>query len=262
VILPVTSRANIRVKLAAALDRSAACRKKNLFLMEGPKFINDHIARGLQVDFVVLSDSATGESKTAAGIADASGFTVIEIPAAVFSEISDTGNSQGITAVCPIPVHSLSSVFSGGTVLVLDGVADPGNAGTAVRSAAAFDCSGIVFLKGSAFPWSPKVTRAAAGLNSFIPIFELEDLRGIREKFPDYLFYGASMNGKSMKDSFASSQYPVCIVVGSETHGLSQTTTSLIDSMVSIPMKTGIESLNAGVSASILLSALFTGKNS
>lgn len=230
--------------------------------MEGPKFINDYLTREQQIDFAVLSEGATAESRAVAKAADEAGYTVIEIPAAVFSEIADTGNSQGITAVCPLPEHSISSVFSGGTVLVLDGVSDPGNAGTAIRSAAAFDCSGVVFLKGSAFPWSPKVTRAAAGLNSFIPIIEMDDLSGIREKFPDYLFFGASAIGRNMSELFSSSLYPVCIVIGSESHGLSETTASLMDSAVSIPMKTGVESLNAGVSASILLSTLFTGKNS
>ncbi|MCP4647070.1 MAG: hypothetical protein GY852_04940, partial [bacterium] len=156
----VTSRANSKIKLAASLNKSSSCRKRNRFLMEGPRFVSDHLNRECTIDFVVVNENATEEAELVAKMADNFGNSVIRVPGEIFVDISNTGNSQGITAVCPIPEYSLEDVFSGGTVLILDNVNDPGNAGTAIRSAAAFGCSGVVFLKGSAFPWSPKVTRS------------------------------------------------------------------------------------------------------
>lgn len=253
----VTSRANSKVKMAAALEKSSSCRKRNRFLMEGPKFIHDHLARGGQIDFIAVSEDASDESLMVAKIADNSGFVVIKVPDHIYKCISKTEAPQGITAICPTPEHTISDIFTGGTVLVLDKVADPGNAGTAIRSAAAFGCSGIVFLKGSAYPWSPKVTRSSAGLNTAIPICEKSNLADIPAKFPDYCILGAQSNGISMDKVFSDLTKPVCIVTGSEAHGLSETSQSTISGSVSIPMTKGVESLNAGVSASILLSTLF-----
>ena len=253
----ISSRANSRIKMAVALEKPSSCRKRNRFLMEGPKFVSDHLARNGSVDFIAVSDEASDESQMLAKTADNAGHTVIQVPGEIFSCISNTGTPQGIAAICPIPNYSVNDLFTGKTVLVLDKVADPGNAGTAVRSAAAFGCSGVVFLKGSAFPWSPKVTRAAAGLNSSIPICELENLAGIRELFPNYLILGAESNGSPMDELLKSIAQPVCIVTGSEAHGLSQISASVLNSRISIPMASGVESLNAGVSASILLYSLF-----
>ena len=225
--------------------------------MEGPRFISDHLARGGNIDFIAISGNATEESVLIAKMADDSGHQVIQLPEELFSSISNTGNTQGITAICTIPEHSLEDVFSGKTVLVLDGVAAPGNAGTAIRSAAAFGCSGVVFLKGSAFPWSPKVTRSSAGLNSAIPIREVDNLTDIPAKFPDYSILGAQSDGISMNKIFETLTVPACIVIGSEAHGLSAISQRSITDTVSIPMTKNVESLNAGVSASILLSSLF-----
>ena len=105
------------------------------------------------------------------------------------------------------------------------------------------------------------MTRSAAGINSAIPICEVTDLKEIQEKHPDYCFLGARSDGISMTELFNDLAKPVCIVTGSEAHGLSQTSESLISNAVSIPMVKDVESLNAGVSASILLSLLFR-KNS
>jgi len=183
---------------------------------------------------------------------------VLEVTTSLFTEVSATEHSQGVTAVCSIPLFSPEMVFSGGSVLALDGVGDPGNAGTAIRSAAAFGCSGVLFLKGSAFPWNPKVTRASAGLNTAIPILEVGALAEMKRSFEDYRFLEASAEGQDI--AFMAGSSPVCIVIGSEASGIKEETRRCIDGSVSIPMTPEVESLNAGVSASILLYSLFRRK--
>lgn len=251
----VSSRSNPRIKLAASLSRSSQCRKKQNYLLEGPRFIRDFVSRENNSCFVILSENATQECVDTARMASSKGFAVLRVPEAVFRDISRTEHSQGLAAVAPIPVYEAEGVFNGGTVLALDGVADPGNAGTAVRSAAAFGCSGVVFLPGSAFPWNPKVTRASAGLNSAVPIMEAESLAPLKKSFSDYLVFGADARGDRTPESLAGKT--VCIVAGSEARGLSLETEKALDGTVSIPMTPGVESLNAGVSASILLYELF-----
>ena len=254
----VTSRGNSRIKLACSLKKTSMCRKTGKFLLEGPRFIKDLVQRDSPADFIVISDTATSFCVSTAEEAENKGITVLEVPADLFGDISATEHSQGIVAVCPIPSFSPERVFTGGTVLALDGVGDPGNAGTAIRSAKAFGCSGILFLQGSAFPWNPKVTRASAGLNSSIPIIEAESLAAVRGSFEHYLFLEASADGKDI--SLIQGSSPVCIVIGSEASGVREETRRNTHGSVSIPMAPEVESLNAGVSASILLYSLFRRK--
>lgn len=251
----VASRQNSRIKLAVSLKRTPNCRKTGKFLLEGPRFIGDLISSGERAEFLVMSEEATALCERTADEASAKGLPVLLVSQELFKEVSATEHSQGIAAVCRIPVSSTGTVFSGGTVLALDGVGDPGNAGTAVRSAAAFDCSGVLFLKGSAFPWSPKVTRASAGLNTRVPVMEADSLSDIRTAHPGYRFLEASAEGNDISSLVHDS--PVCIVIGSEAQGVRKETRRWLDGSVSIPMSPGVESLNAGVSASILLYSLF-----
>lgn len=254
----LSSRSNPRIKLAASLNSSSQCRKKKSYLLEGPRFIRDYISREDHSCFVILSENATQECVETARIASSEDFTVLRVPEAIFSDISRTEHSQGLAAVAPIPVYEAEGVFNGGTVLALDGVADPGNAGTAVRSAAAFGCSGVVFLPGSAFPWNPKVTRASAGLNSAVPIIEAGSLALLKKSFSDYLFAGTDSGGSRTPESLEGNS--LCIVTGSEARGLSGETREALDCSVGIPMAPGVESINAGVSASIILYQLFRNR--
>lgn len=247
----LTSRSNPAIKIAAALKTSTGCRKKNRYLIEGPRFILDMLNRNDSLEYLVIADGAGEAAERATVKAAELGIRVITVETSILAEISSTEHSQGVIAVAPIPSYDLNKVFTGGTVLVLDRVSDPGNAGTAIRSAAAFGCSGVVFLKGSTFPWNPKVTRSSAGLNAAIPIVSADSLPDLKKEFCSYSFLGAEAHGACVSNMEITD--PLCLVIGSEAHGLSETTKSQIDGSVSIPMQSNVESLNAGVSASILL---------
>ncbi len=245
----VTSTANRRVKLAASLHRPSGCLEHGAFLVEGPRFLD--CAGRIRPMFVLISTDATDEAVSAAGKARAAGFEVIELAPRVFARVSSTSTPQGIAAVFPLPSWSGDDVFKGSTVVALDGVSDPGNAGTIIRSALAFGCSGAVFLPGSAFPYSPKTTRAAAGTNMTLPVITEDSLEDLVQRFPGYLFAGADSGGTPL-ERFAPGR-PVCMVVGSEAHGLSPRVRSCLSGLVAIPMAGGVDSLNAGVCASIIL---------
>jgi len=258
VIQNLSSRGNTRVKLAVSLKKTTLCRKQGKYLVEGPRYIGDMLLRNSPVEFLVLCEEGTDQAKQIAEQASHSGLDVLVLPEKIYSHVSSTEHSQGLSAVAPIPLYSSETIFNGGTVLALDCVSDPGNAGTAVRSAAAFGCSGVVFLAGSVFPWNPKVTRSSAGLNSSIPMIEVKQLANLTADYPHYSYLGAQADAEPL--TIGDLSRPLCIVTGSEAHGLSQDTVSAINGTVSIPMMDGVESLNAGVSASILLYDLFRKK--
>ncbi len=245
----VTSAGNRRVKLAASLHRPQGCAEHGAFLVEGPRFLDG--ARQSRPLFVMVSAEASTEALAAAERARAMGLEVIVLTPQVFARVADTKTPQGIVAVYPLPEWGEADVFRGGTVIALDGVSDPGNAGTIIRSAAAFQSDGAVFLPGSAYPFGPKTTRAAAGANISLPVITAGSLQELKDKHPRYVFAGAETGGIPLREFRPAG--PVCIVVGSEAHGLSSPTRACLSERVAIPMAGGVDSLNAGVCASIIL---------
>lgn len=251
-------RHNPRIREAASLQKPSRCRKLNRYLIEGPRFISDMLSRGDLPLYVIVSVEPSAQAAEAADRARGLNVPVLTAERDQFQKVSSTEHSQGMAAVAPIPVHDPKKVLGRGTILVLDRVGDPGNAGTAVRSAAAFGCSCVVFLRGSAFPWAPKVVRSSAGLVSSIPILRADTLESIRDALSGHRIYGAQAGCDP--SAFIMEESPVCLVVGSEAHGLSKETVSMLHGTVSIEMEDHVESLNAGVSASILLHELFRKK--
>lgn len=254
----ITSHSNPRLKLVRYLSDSSAIRKKGLFLIEGPRFVSDYMIRvGLRPSFVVVSEDGTKDACSIAMTAADQGVEVLQVSGELFRDLSDTEHGQGIIAVCPLPENELGNVITGNTVLMLDGVSDPGNVGTVIRSAAAFGCGGVVCGKGTCFPFLPRVSRSAAGWNASIPIvygvrleIAAQSLRG-----SGYRILGTDPDGKSVHDLPLQST-PVALVIGSETRGISPGVKEILEEVVSIPMEGLVESLNAGVSASILLYCL------
>jgi len=144
-------------------------------------------------------------------------------------------------------------------VVVLVGVQDPGNAGTILRSAEAFDATGAITTRGTTDPWSPKALRASAGSALRLPL-----LRGMRIpvllaqlKLQQVKIVAASSRGGTDADADAdlgvALQEPAAIFIGNEGAGLPVEIEQAADARISIPMAEAVESLNAGVAASLLL---------
>jgi len=178
---------------------------------------------------------------------------VLDLSFKLFRSIADTVTSQGILAVFPIPQPDRGVLEEKGVYVLLDGVSDPGNLGTIIRSAAAFGCRAVITGKGSCCPFIPKVTRASAGTNGRINIFMDEPLKEIINLHGnDMSFIGADAGGRPM-DILRDHGDKLGVVVGSESRGISSDIMPLLQATVSIPMEDCVESLNAGVSASIIL---------
>ncbi len=220
--------------------------------MEGSRFVADYL-RNNEPKWIILSEEATPASRAVANDASEAGIDILETPIKLFSEISDTIHSQGIIAVCALPEINESKLEPEGIFLLLDRISDPGNTGTIIRSAAAFGCSSVIMGEGCCCPFTPKVTRGSAGANVKVPVLFDIDLPSFMLRNSDNCtFIGAEASGGSM-EQIKSSTGNTGIVIGSETHGISEKVHELLDDTVTIPMKEGVESLNAAVSASILL---------
>ena len=250
--LKITGSSNNRLKISRSLHSRSYIMKHGAFLLEGSRFVADYLKNN-EPKWLILSAEATSASRAVANDASEAGIDVLEILPKLFSEISDTTHSQGIIAVCALPEMKEIELKPKDTFLLLDRISDPGNIGTIIRSAVAFGCSGVIMSEGCCFPFTPKVTRGSAGANVKVHLMYDIDLPSFMQQNSDNCtFLGAEASGGSIEQIEASTG-STGIVIGSEAHGISENVRELLDGTVGIPIKEGVESLNAAVSASILL---------
>jgi len=177
----------------------------------------------------------------------------IEVPSRAFGALAGTENSQEIIAlVTPRASTWADCLDDPGISVILDGVQDPGNAGTIVRSAEAFGATGLIFLEGSVHVANGKFLRATAGSIFRTPFLENQSASGLaaRLRTAGKKLYALVAQGKA-SISEADLRQPCAIVVGSEAHGVSPELRSLAGAL-RIPTEQ-VESLNAGVACSIAL---------
>ena len=175
------------------------------------------------------------------------------LPDALFNALSATESSQGVMALVRPPSWTLEQLFRAQSlVVILDGIQDPGNAGTILRTAEAFGATGVIFLKGAVSPYNPKTLRASAGSVFRMPLVTGLDAAlaraAVEQKRLDV--YAAQPDGKKRLNEVDLTRR-AAVIIGSEGRGVSQTLRSAaID--LRIPTS-GVESLNAAVAAAVIL---------
>jgi RNA methyltransferase, TrmH family len=179
------------------------------------------------------------------------------LPDKLFAAISGTESSQGVMALVQPPEWKIEQFFRGcPLVVILDGLQDPGNAGTVVRSAEAFGATGVLFVKGSASPYNPKTLRASAGSLFRVPFLHSMDAALVRAALRQqhvelYAGVPVSTQTPARRISDVDFRARTGLVIGNEAHGVgTELRSAAID--VSIPT-IGVESLNAAIAAAILL---------
>lgn len=232
-------------------DREA----EGLFLAEGIRVVEELLDAGLTVRLAVVSPALTETvrgHRLAARLQEVA--PVSEAGVGELNDLADTQTSQGVLVVAETPASDLSVIPEDGpaTVLLFDGVQDPGNLGTCVRSAAAFGCTAAVCLPGTVDPWNPKAVRASAGASFRLPTIQAEaDPAMERLGEAGFMMLGAAVEGRPV-DRLAFSERTV-LALGNEGGGLSGHVRARVDSLVAVPMVQEIESLNVAVATGILL---------
>jgi TrmH family RNA methyltransferase len=180
---------------------------------------------------------------------------VMVLPDELFHTISATEASQGVLALVKPPSWTLEQLFRGQALaVILDGIQDPGNAGTMVRAAEAFGATGVVFLKGTVSPYNPKCLRASAGSIFRVPLVPAMDdqllLAAVHQKKIE-MFALTPQGAVELGECNFSGK--CAIVVGSEGRGVSERLRAK-STDIRIPT-VGVESLNAALAAGIALYA-------
>jgi TrmH family RNA methyltransferase len=178
------------------------------------------------------------------------------LPDKLFASAVPSETPQGIAALVRCKPSSLDDVLAkaeAGPLLAVAGIQDPGNLGTILRSAEAFEAAGVILGEGTVSPFNSKVIRASAGSVFRLPIVQAkleEAIAQLRERGVR-LLATSSHKGTALTEAKLSG--PLAIFIGSEGAGLPREVIARMDDFIAIPHSPQVESLNAGVAASIVL---------
>ena len=209
-------------------------------LVEGPNLVDEALTNGgrLVGVFGLVGDPVAERARIG-------GDEVIDITPTVLDRLSTTDSPQSPVAIAMVPFHDVPIA---GDLMCLWGVADPGNVGTLIRTAAAFGMS-VAVGPDTADPWSPKAVRSGAGAHFRTAIAAVNDLEMLRV---GGRMVAATVVSGGVAPEATSGQRPLAIVIGGEAHGLSERVAAAADLRITIPMPGGTESLNAAAAGAII----------
>ena len=247
----ITSVHNPQVQRLRDLQKAKGRREAGLFLAESVKMVREAIALGLCRTLIV--DEGRREALAELiGAAQAAGCEVLLVTPAVMQAISEQKTPQGVC--CTVQIPQEPQRLSGKLIVAMDGVQDPGNVGTIIRTADAAGLDGVLLSAQCADAFSPKVLRATMGSVFRMGIRVTEDLPGelTRLKQAGFSVLSSQLDGTPFYE-----REPVeerfCLVIGSEGNGVTPQVQQLATHRVKLPMRGGAESLNAAVAAGIMM---------
>lgn len=242
----ITSRQNSVIRHVKKLAGDRKYRKScGEFLCEGPKMLAEAQRWGFQIKTVLTDDEALLHQW------EGTAARVVLVDSELLSYAADTQTPQGLIFTCAMPEEV--ETLPGERLLVLDGVQDPGNVGTIVRTADAFGADGVVLLPGCADLWSPKVVRATMGACFRLPVINCTEETLVQLLKQDDIPLYATALREDTEDLRAVSLKRAAVVIGSEGRGVSARVLDLCEKTLKIPMRERCESLNAAMAAGIVL---------
>ena len=244
----ITSRQNplcVQVRKLAAEGKYR--RRTGRFLCDSPKLVQEALRWTPEAVETVLCTSQALLPALPDHV------RAVLVPEEVMASLAPSKTPQGVLAVCALEDRPLPQTLEGSRYVALDGVQDPGNVGTVLRTADAFWCDGVFLVGGCADLWSPKTLRASMGAAFRCPVWsctaqELSQLLR-RSGIP---LWGAALR-EDTADVKAVDWSRAALAIGSEGRGLTRELLEMCDGTVRIPMQEHCESLNAAAAAAVLI---------
>lgn len=255
---PISAKNSLISDLRRLSRRRSARVEQGRFLVEGPTLVATAIEAGATIE-LLLKDGGTvldDHLRILTEQVAATGARLVELPSGIMAKVADTVTPQPLAAVVTRHTVSLEQVLAAGPpalpVLVLVEVADPGNAGTLLRSAEAAGAAAVVFCAGSVDPFNPKTVRSSAGSIFHVPVVEGISPRIALASLGDagvHRVGTVARGGVSLAEAQLGDA--VALVLGSEAHGLPDGLHAVLDELVTIPMVGRAESLNVAMAGTL-----------
>ena len=257
----ITSANNQQMKqVAALLKKAKERREKKSFVVEGPKMVQEAPANWLKAVYVSEFFMEKAENKELLKQLEVRCGSVqapFEVVAdSVFKSVSDTQTPQGIMAIVQMPEYEMSQLLQGEKthLLILESIQDPGNLGTMVRTGEGAGITGVIMNKTTVDLFNPKTIRSTMGSIYRVPFMVTDNLADTMDvlKQQGVSLYAAHLKGQHMYDE--EDYTKACgFLIGNEGNGLSDEIADLADTYIKIPMEGQVESLNAAISATLLM---------
>ena len=249
----VTSRQNSQVKELRHAFQQAEPTADGYCAIEGIRLVEEAIRSGLRFKAVFFRDSAEKHAERLLPQLSAH-LETLRLPDEVFDSAVDTETPQGVAALVRLPEHKLEQVLARPAPFLVAavGVQDPGNLGTIIRSAEAFGADAVLVAEKTVKRFNPKVIRASAGSLFRLPVLDWseKELDRLQDKSVKLV---ATSSHKGDEIDAADLTGPLAIFIGGEGAGLPRGYLAQMGQLVRIPQSERVESLNAGVAASIVL---------
>ena len=251
----ITSKDNPVIKLYQKLSSSKKERLQyGLFVLEGLRIVEDAVKENSGLTHLIMTEPAYEKFGSNLFQADLRDTKILVISNELGNKIASTGTTQGVFAICRIPVERRLTFLENGRYVVLFGLQDPGNVGMIIRTADALGIDGII-LSGSCDLYSPKVIRSTMGSVFRTNIIIENDAEKLFSMLNENSVYtSAAVIDKDAQDvtgcSFEGCQ---AVFIGNEGNGLPKEISNRCDRRVTIPMNGNINSLNAAMAAGILM---------
>ena len=257
----ITSTSNQQMKNVSALLKKSKERKNTkTFVVEGPRMVVEAPVEGLKAVYVSEFFENNAENKVVLkelkDKCDQANAIYEVVADNVFKSVSDTQTPQGIMAVVRMPEYSMEQLLNGDQthLLILESIQDPGNLGTMVRTGEGAGVTGIIMNKTTVDLFNPKTIRSTMGSIYRVPFFVTEDLEATMRDLQNQgvSLYAAHLKGEHAYDE--EDYTKACgFLIGNEGNGLSDVIADLADTYIKIPMEGQVESLNAAISATLLM---------
>lgn len=257
----ITSTSNPRIKqLIQWQNKTKERRRDGVFVAEGFKMLEEAPPRLIRE--IYLSQEAaerlqSGKTEKEQALWNKVSESRFEIVAdEVFKRAADTQTPQGVLTVLKQPAYEQEEILSAecGLYLLLEDLQDPGNLGTILRTGEGAGVTGVIVTKETVDLFNPKTIRATMGSIFRVPFLHVDGLENIMKEMRrrGIVTYAAHLQGENSYDSFSYCR-GTAFLIGNEGSGLKKETAALADFYLKIPMEGRVESLNAAVSASILM---------
>lgn len=255
-MLEIKSNKNPTIKYIKRLSKKKNRWEDKKFIVEGLKITQEAIEENISIDNIIINYSFLSTEENINFLKEVEGrYRIIKVEDYIFKEISDTENPQGILSVVsfnPRDINDISQIKNP-ILIFLDEVQDPGNLGTIIRSADAFNIDGIILSKGTVDPYNTKVVRSTMGSIFRTPLYSCEDSISCIELLKEKNFKIISTSPEGNPIYKYENIKGTVFVIGNESKGVDPKIVHRCDQNIKIPMTGRAESLNAGVAASIIM---------
>lgn len=260
-ITTIESKQNSTIKQLARLAKDKKYRHNmNQMVCEGEKMLFEALSSNVKVHTVLIK-TGTLVSEELLNDAFNQGAYLFSADEKLFNLASDVETSQNVLFSCDMPhkmADELPQNLNG--VILLDGIQDPGNLGTILRTADAFALSAVILCEGCTDPFAPKVVRSTMGAIFRQPVFKMPIEQAISCMHSRNIpVYATALSDKSISINNISLKN-AAVIIGNEGKGVTEKALNLCDEQIIIPMLGKAESLNAGVATAILIWEM-SGKN-